>query len=83
MKFHKDDHAEQPAREKIELELAHLSYSDLTDLIKDEINVPGSISNYIYKRLASELPGWKEHGWIVFAHGPWEGCIRLTAHRES
>lgn len=81
MKIHKDDHASQPIREKIELTL-YLAHSDLIELFVEEINAPGYIFDYIYNQFASKFPEWKEHGWSVVASSSYEAAISLTAHRE-
>lgn len=82
MKIHKDDHASQPVREKIDLTIPYLTHMELTDLLAEEVNAPGYIFDYIYNHFASRFPEWKEHGWSVVASSPYEGGIALTAHRE-
>ncbi len=82
MKIHKDDHASQPIREKIELALPYLTHADLVELFVEEINAPGYIFDYIYNHFSSRFPEWKEHGWSVVASSSCEGCVNLTAHRE-
>jgi hypothetical protein len=82
MKIHKDDHASQPIREKIELALPYLTHAELTDLLVGEINAPGYIFDYVYNQFASRFPEWKEYGWSVVASSPYEGSIHFAAHRE-
>jgi hypothetical protein len=82
MKIHKDDHATQPVREKIELTLPYLTHVELTNLFVEEVNAPGYIFDYIYNHFASRFPEWKEHGWSVVASSGYEGYIGLIARRE-